>query len=308
MYSNFTPTEFDEFWKKKVVEHGLEGNKWVLKTYENKELWATAYLRDKFFGRIRTTSQCESINSFLRSYCKKKSSMVEFLHKFEQVKKEYRNNELMAEFKTLFSEPVLSTYLRSIEKEASNIYTQEIFREVKQEIEKTNALMVCERSMLDDNVMFSLKKFCSPASKKRNHLKEILEDIRKLTIKYEKLEDKVCKDGNPTVEVVGDLVTVKTKGAPRKKKNNKKRRIHCSNCSSTGHTIRRCPLRYNTNDDSKNDKDLSHSESSGDIAANDIEKDAMDSGEGNGKESNADETKDEDETRQERDRPEKKSV
>ncbi|KAJ1430534.1 FAR1 DNA-binding domain [Sesbania bispinosa] len=279
MYSNFTPTEFDEFWKKKVVEHGLEGNKWVSKTYENKELWATAYLRDKFFGRIRTTSQCESINSFIRSYCKKKSSMVEFLHKFEQAKNEYKNNELMADFKTLFSEPVLTTYLRSIEKEASNIYTQEIFREVKQEIEKANALMVCERSMLDDHVMFSLKKFCSPgipcshiitvmrnedmenipkslickrwlktakidlmshydddetdsdvmeeacyaavsaacnnfakvASKKRNYLKEILEDIRKLTIKYEKLEDKVCKDGNPTVEEVGDPSTVKTK-------------------------------------------------------------------------------------------------
>ncbi|KEH22405.1 hypothetical protein MTR_7g446510 [Medicago truncatula] len=52
MYSNFTEEEFKEFWGDLVRENGLENNPWVTKTYENKELWATAYLRDDFFGEI----------------------------------------------------------------------------------------------------------------------------------------------------------------------------------------------------------------------------------------------------------------
>ncbi|KAJ1431406.1 FAR1-related protein [Sesbania bispinosa] len=194
MHSNFTQEKFEDYWKKMMVEHGLVGNKWVSKTYENKELWATAYLRDKFFGHIRTTSQYESINSFIRLYCKKKSSMVEFLHKFEQAKKEYRNNELMVEFKTLFSESVLTTYLRSIEKEIdfmSHYGEDEIDSDVMEE--------ACYAS-----ISAACNNFAKVASKKRNYLKEILEEIQNLTIKYEKLGDKVCTDGNPTVQHVGD--------------------------------------------------------------------------------------------------------
>ncbi|KAJ1421089.1 FAR1-related protein [Sesbania bispinosa] len=213
MYSNFTPDEFEEFWKEKVVEHGLVGNKWVTKM----------------------------------SYCKRKSSMVEFLHKFEQAKKEYKNNEMMAEFRSLFFELVLTTYLRSIEKEASKMYTQEIFKEFKQEIEKANALIVCERLVLEENVMFTLKKSCIP----------------------------------------GDPNSVKTKGAPKKKKDNRKRRRRCSNCVSTGHTIRRCPLRYGTDQDSKRDEKLEKSES----GANDSEEAVMDTAEENVEQSYTNEAK-----------------
>jgi len=56
MYSNFTQEQFEEFWSKLIQKNELEGNAWVIKTYSNKSLWATTYLRDKFFGRIRTTS------------------------------------------------------------------------------------------------------------------------------------------------------------------------------------------------------------------------------------------------------------
>jgi len=59
MYYNFTEEEFEEFWGELVMENGLQNNPWVTKTYENKELWATAYLHEDFFGGIRTTSHKE---------------------------------------------------------------------------------------------------------------------------------------------------------------------------------------------------------------------------------------------------------
>ncbi|KAJ1407407.1 FAR1 DNA-binding domain [Sesbania bispinosa] len=111
--------------------------------------WADGVSRYDFqgFGDILAFDTTYKMN---KSYCKKKSSMVEFFHKFEQAKKEYRNNELMTEFKNMFSEPVLTTYLRSIEKEAAKFYTHEIFREVKEEIEKANALIVTQRLVVEE--------------------------------------------------------------------------------------------------------------------------------------------------------------
>jgi hypothetical protein len=72
MYSNFTKDEFEEFWLDLIRKTKLEGNPWVTKTYENKCLWATTYLRDRFFGRIRTTSQCEVVNAIIKLYARKK--------------------------------------------------------------------------------------------------------------------------------------------------------------------------------------------------------------------------------------------
>ncbi|KAJ1415251.1 FAR1 DNA-binding domain [Sesbania bispinosa] len=147
-----------------VRRHGLEGNRWVCKTYENKQMWATAYLRDIFFGRIRTTSQCEGINSLLKSYVKKKNTLVDFLHNMEQVMRQYRNNELVADFKDIYTEPVITTSLYELERHASKIFTLEIFREVKSEIEEAGALVVNEQSQNGQHLMFQMSKFRVPDS------------------------------------------------------------------------------------------------------------------------------------------------
>ncbi|CAH9068909.1 unnamed protein product [Cuscuta epithymum] len=145
MYTNFTPEEFEDFWQKIIVEHGVEGNTWVLKTYDNKLLWATTYLRDTFFGRIRTTSQCEAINSLIRSYARKKIPSMNKIHNFEQLLREYRNNELIADFKSNFYEPVMTSSLKHLKRQTANIYTSEMFTEVKKEIELGCALNVVGR-------------------------------------------------------------------------------------------------------------------------------------------------------------------
>ena len=135
IYGNFTPTQFEDLWKEVKTKHGLSSNKWVSKTYENKEMWATAYLRDTFFGHIRTTSQCEGINSFIKSYIRKKCSLLDFMHNFQNALREYRNNELIVVFSCMFLDPVMTTCLQEIEKHASKVYTRDIFKEVKSQLE-----------------------------------------------------------------------------------------------------------------------------------------------------------------------------
>ncbi|XP_045802535.1 protein FAR1-RELATED SEQUENCE 5-like [Trifolium pratense] len=160
MFSNFSKDDFEEYWSEMIKENGVEGHPWVIKTYENKLLWATAYLRDKFFGRIRTTSQCEAINAIIKSYVRKKGCIFEFMQNFEQALRGYRNNELVEDFKSKFSEPVLTTQLRLIESNAAKIYTAEIFKEVKEEIMKAGELIVKHKKEIGDTKFYTLTKYC----------------------------------------------------------------------------------------------------------------------------------------------------
>ena len=68
IYGNFTLAQFEDLWKEVAMKHGLSSNKWVSKTYKNKEMWATTHLHDTFFSHIRTISQCKGVNSFIKSY------------------------------------------------------------------------------------------------------------------------------------------------------------------------------------------------------------------------------------------------
>ncbi|GAU51315.1 hypothetical protein TSUD_412750 [Trifolium subterraneum] len=160
MFTNFTPEEFEEFWSNLLKDTGLESNAWVAKTYENKLLWATAYLREKFFGRIRTTSQCEAINAIIKNYVRKKGCIYEFMHNFEQALLGYRNNELVADFKSKFTDPVLLSHLDLIEADAARIYTAEVFMEVKEQISKVVALIRKERFTMGDTKIYMLTKYC----------------------------------------------------------------------------------------------------------------------------------------------------
>nr|KYP55022.1 Protein FAR1-RELATED SEQUENCE 5 [Cajanus cajan] len=113
MYGNFTPEKFERLWNELIERHELQDNNWVQQTYQKRFMWATAYLRS-----IRTTSLCEGINSCIKSYLKRKNTIVELLYNFEHSLRDYRYNELLSDFNSFYTEPVLSTCLPLIEKKA----------------------------------------------------------------------------------------------------------------------------------------------------------------------------------------------
>ncbi|XP_020972997.1 protein FAR1-RELATED SEQUENCE 1-like [Arachis ipaensis] len=93
-------------------------------------------MREHFFGRIRTMSQCEGIHSLLKNYVDNKTSLLEFMHKFSEVLRQYRNNHLTADFETFYKFPVLTMCLESFEKQAVELYTRNIFKLVKDEMKQ----------------------------------------------------------------------------------------------------------------------------------------------------------------------------
>nr|KYP70173.1 Protein FAR1-RELATED SEQUENCE 7 [Cajanus cajan] len=111
MYSNYTPEKFERLWNELAERHELQDNNWVQQTYQKRFMWATAYLCDNFFAGIRTTSLCEGINSCIKSYLKRKNTIVELLYNFEHSLRDYRYNELFSDFNSFYTEPILSTSL-----------------------------------------------------------------------------------------------------------------------------------------------------------------------------------------------------
>ncbi|KAJ1403720.1 FAR1 DNA-binding domain [Sesbania bispinosa] len=71
---------------------------------------------------------------------------------------------LFAEFRADDKEPVLTTCLQKIEKEAVKIYTLEMFKEVRKQIDKAGALIAIDRSVNRQKLSFTLNSRGIPCS------------------------------------------------------------------------------------------------------------------------------------------------
>ncbi|XP_020224258.1 protein FAR-RED IMPAIRED RESPONSE 1 [Cajanus cajan] len=143
-----------------VVKHEVQDNNWVNEVYRKRGMWAHAYLRDKFFAGIRTTSLCEGINSCIKTYIRRKNTIVELLYNFEHSLRDFRYNELVSDYNSLYTEPVLTSSLRKIERQAANLFTRNIFKQVASEIITAGSLNVTNKFEVEDKVCFKVDKFC----------------------------------------------------------------------------------------------------------------------------------------------------
>ncbi|XLR22280.1 hypothetical protein S83_050180 [Arachis hypogaea] len=147
--------------------HDLTPPQFAHLTYETREMWSHCFLRDKFFGYIRTTSQCEGTNSLIRFYVNRKNTLIDFMHNLDRALKEYKNNELIADFKSQCSEPVMITSLEVYERYASCYFTQNIFKKIRNEIQRAGALNITVLSTTLDKVEFSVTALGDPAKDRR---------------------------------------------------------------------------------------------------------------------------------------------
>ncbi|KAL4306381.1 hypothetical protein AHAS_Ahas16G0172600 [Arachis hypogaea] len=125
---------------------------------EGRKSWASDYLRDKFCAGFRTISRCEAINNFIKRFICIRQSLLELVQDFEHALRDYRNNVLVSQFKTLYREPILITGLEALELSAANFYTREILGEVKKEIQGVVALDVINEENISTIVVLKVKE------------------------------------------------------------------------------------------------------------------------------------------------------
>ncbi|RYR38144.1 hypothetical protein Ahy_A09g043106 [Arachis hypogaea] len=160
-----------EYWMDMITSFGLEDNDWVAKTYEKREIWANAYLCEKFCAGIQTTSRCKGINSSLKKFIKSGNCLLKLVENLDRVVKDYRNNEFITDYKTLYSNPVLTTGLEALERSVSKFYTRKIFYEVQKQIEGVGALLVLHRDSIGGTEKFMFRKY-----RKSHHVYSVFVD------------------------------------------------------------------------------------------------------------------------------------
>ena len=104
------------------------------------------------------------MNSTIKNYIERSCNLVEFLHHFQRALNHSRYNEVKADYKSLHTEPVLTTALKSIEKSVANVYTGDAFWLFHNEIIAARACFIRDREQITRNGLYYVNKFCKQGS------------------------------------------------------------------------------------------------------------------------------------------------
>ncbi|RYR10571.1 hypothetical protein Ahy_B05g079002 [Arachis hypogaea] len=206
-----------------VEEFKLQDSLWARQVFGKKEMWVNAYLRNKFCAGFKTTSRCESINVVVKKSLQSKHTILELVQNLELMVRDYRNNELLAQFRTIDTFPVMTTSLDAIERFAALTYTKEVFTDISE-----------HKGILIGRVRFSWE------SVQHFHLfGKAMKGIQELCMDHEHEcgHAEEVKHTKGELKFIRDPVRVRTKGAPKVSKgksNGRKRK--CTKCKNTGHT------------------------------------------------------------------------
>ncbi|KAH7569623.1 hypothetical protein JRO89_XS06G0217800 [Xanthoceras sorbifolium] len=112
-------TKFEMKWEASIEKFGLHGNAWVRKMYAKRKQWAEIFLRDSFFGRIRSTQRSESINAYMNRFLSCRLKLYKFIRQIDRAMARLCHTEAKDDFETLNERPVLVMHLPSYEKQAA---------------------------------------------------------------------------------------------------------------------------------------------------------------------------------------------
>jgi hypothetical protein len=126
--------DFESQWNSIITDYGLMGNEWFSNRFAIRKSWIPVYFLDiPLAGMLRTTSRSESANSFFNRFIHRKMAFVEFWLRFDTTLECQRQEELVADNKSLHSTPKLMTPW-GIEKQCSVIYTHGVFFKFQEQI------------------------------------------------------------------------------------------------------------------------------------------------------------------------------
>ena len=153
--------EFERAWKAAISLHKAEGNKHLNTLWELRNFWVPAYFKDCFYPFSSTTTRSESTNSMWKNYVDHKDTIKRFVNAYHMIqqnclatldKKRHRTEEKAPSLETGFP----------IERQASQVYTNEIFRKFQLEL-RNRTYFKC--SDLAKGRQYFLKKIIEPGEK-----------------------------------------------------------------------------------------------------------------------------------------------
>jgi hypothetical protein len=136
IYDSLIDSEFEARWKNWVDRFGLQDNAWIAFLYENRHLWAPAFLKDTFWAGLCTVSQRESPSTFFEDALSSETTLVTFLASYMTLLDNRYKMEQQDDFDSLNSSRVLISKYQ-IEEQLSRLYTLNMFMKFQDELKAT---------------------------------------------------------------------------------------------------------------------------------------------------------------------------
>ncbi|XP_058210661.1 protein FAR-RED IMPAIRED RESPONSE 1-like isoform X2 [Rhododendron vialii] len=132
VYDSLTIKQFEDTWDIFIKKYELQSNTWLQGLYLERKRWMPAYLKDMFWAGMSSTQRSESMNAYFNCYIHKKTTLKQFVEKYENAlaNKVESKNELDA--KSLHTYIPLLTE-DELEKQFQSAYTNSKFQEFQKQ-------------------------------------------------------------------------------------------------------------------------------------------------------------------------------
>ena len=150
VYEAKTPLDFEENWRKLMVEIGYEDAPWFKSIFRQRRKWVPVFLNDRFWAGMNTTQRVESMNVFFDNYLRSKATLAEFVVNFESGLSRIWEREHFMDHKDKTTTPVLISDLE-FEKQFCSLYTNTIFYRFQHEVRQSVNLTCVFKLQLEDS-------------------------------------------------------------------------------------------------------------------------------------------------------------
>ncbi|KAK3423692.1 hypothetical protein EUGRSUZ_F00557 [Eucalyptus grandis] len=104
MYKCKSEDEFETTWRKMQEEWDTENNSWLQRLYDLRHKWSSAFGRDIFSCGIKSSQRSESTNNVFQQFSKKTSTLIQFVHYYEEQLKHIKEIENQDDYSSLSCE------------------------------------------------------------------------------------------------------------------------------------------------------------------------------------------------------------
>ncbi|XP_020691795.1 protein FAR1-RELATED SEQUENCE 6 [Dendrobium catenatum] len=136
--------EFEEEWKIMIEKYVLEDNEWLRSLYENRHSWVPAFVKETFWAGMSSTQHKENINSFFDGFIYPKTSLKQFICKYESTLKCKFEKEAQADRDSFHKSPQLISKFY-MEDQLRKLYTVDMFKKFQEEVK---AILYCIPSLV----------------------------------------------------------------------------------------------------------------------------------------------------------------
>ncbi|XP_025611603.1 protein FAR1-RELATED SEQUENCE 5-like [Arachis hypogaea] len=162
MLGDYEIPVFKRKWVQLIKEFGFEDKPWVNNMYEEKHMWATTYIRGKFFAGFRTTSRCEGLHSIVARYVGSRYDLTSFIEHFQKRVAHLRFKEFKVDYESTRGVPIMQTCIELLERFVAELYTREIFLLFRPFLSRAGSMRVLNIENNDDCIKYIVCKHRRP--------------------------------------------------------------------------------------------------------------------------------------------------